>query len=138
MRSRRQPLCIGTQTLGRRVLLQRFALTVAGVVALARPTIVSAQRTPPTPTPTPSPQPTVRPTFTPIPTPTPLPEPRQQAWVQALRTLPLWSGPDDNAEHHTTAEALDCRGMPQANSGVDTRGSESGVSISDACRESDD
>lgn len=32
---------------------------------------------------------------------------------------------------------LDCPGMPQANTGVDTRGGESGASISDACREYD-
>ncbi|EPE98423.1 hypothetical protein RGCCGE502_08350 [Rhizobium grahamii CCGE 502] len=34
-------------------------------------------------------------------------------------------------------KAMDCPGMPQANSGVDTRGGESGASISDACREYD-
>lgn len=34
-------------------------------------------------------------------------------------------------------KAIDCPGMPQQNTGVDTRGGESGASISDACREYD-
>jgi hypothetical protein len=34
-------------------------------------------------------------------------------------------------------KVLDCPGMPQQHSGVDTRGGESGASISDACREYD-
>jgi hypothetical protein len=34
-------------------------------------------------------------------------------------------------------KTLDCPNMPQQHSGVDTRGGESGASISDACREYD-
>jgi len=34
-------------------------------------------------------------------------------------------------------QAIDCPGMPQQNTGVDTRGGESGASISEACREYD-
>lgn len=34
-------------------------------------------------------------------------------------------------------QAIDCPGMPQQNTGVDTRGGESGASVSDACREYD-
>ena len=34
-------------------------------------------------------------------------------------------------------QAIDCPGMAQQNTGVDTRGGESGASISEACREYD-
>ncbi|GAA3075038.1 hypothetical protein GCM10010520_22700 [Rhizobium viscosum] len=34
-------------------------------------------------------------------------------------------------------QAIECPGMPQQNTGIDTRGGESGASISDACREYD-
>lgn len=34
-------------------------------------------------------------------------------------------------------QAIECPGMPQQNTGVDTRGGESGASISEACREYD-
>ncbi len=37
----------------------------------------------------------------------------------------------------TEPKTLDCPGMPQQRTGVDTRGGESGASISDACREYD-
>ena len=40
-------------------------------------------------------------------TPTATPPPAPQAWVQALRPLPLWSGPDDNAEQLGTAARWD-------------------------------
>jgi lipoprotein-anchoring transpeptidase ErfK/SrfK len=50
-----------------------------------------------------TPRPVVLPTSTPRPTPSPTP----QAWVQALRTLPLWSGPDDNAEQFGYAARWD-------------------------------
>jgi lipoprotein-anchoring transpeptidase ErfK/SrfK len=45
----------------------------------------------------------VRPLAPATPTATPLP----QAWVQALRPLPLWSGPDDNAEQFGYAARWD-------------------------------
>ncbi|AIC26988.1 MULTISPECIES: hypothetical protein [Rhizobium] len=34
-------------------------------------------------------------------------------------------------------QTMECPGMPQQNSGVDTRGGQSGASISEACREYD-
>lgn len=34
-------------------------------------------------------------------------------------------------------QAIDCPAMPQQNTGIDTRGGESGASISEACREYD-
>ncbi|MDM9629507.1 hypothetical protein QTL95_26845 [Rhizobium sp. S152] len=37
----------------------------------------------------------------------------------------------------TQPRAMDCPGMPQQHSGVDTRGGQGGASISDACREYD-
>lgn len=37
----------------------------------------------------------------------------------------------------TQPKTLDCPSMPRANSGVDTRGGESGASVSQACREYD-
>jgi hypothetical protein len=40
-----------------------------------------------------------------MPSPTPTPPP--QAWVQALRPLPLWSGPDDNADQFGYAARWD-------------------------------
>jgi len=65
----------------------------------------------PTPAPSPTPRskvsPTVAPTASPTPaaiaTATPIPE----AWVQALRSLPLWSGPDDNAQQFGFAARWD-------------------------------
>ncbi|MBV8713492.1 MAG: L,D-transpeptidase [Chloroflexi bacterium] len=61
----------------------------------------------PTPTLTPTPRPVASPTPAPSPSPTPSPTPVAQAWVQALRALPLWSGPDDNAEQFGYAARWD-------------------------------
>jgi lipoprotein-anchoring transpeptidase ErfK/SrfK len=61
----------------------------------------------PTTTPTPKPSPTSRPSASPTPAATATPAPANQAWVQALRSIPLWSGPDDNAEQFGTAARWD-------------------------------
>jgi hypothetical protein len=42
-----------------------------------------------------------------MPTAVPTAVPTAAAWVQALRALPLWSGPDDNAEQFGTAARWD-------------------------------
>jgi hypothetical protein len=77
-----------------------------GAVALSQPVAALAQSKA---TPTPSPRPTLAPSPTPrattAPTSTPVPTP--QAWVQALRPLPLWSGSDDNAEQLGAAARWD-------------------------------
>jgi hypothetical protein len=81
--------------------VRRAGLGLVGIVALGFPAQALAQARP-TPTPSPIPPPTPRPI---IPTPTPIPT--APAWVQALRTTPLWSGPDDNAEQFGTAALWD-------------------------------
>jgi len=73
----------------------------------------SATPVPPTPTLVPSPTPTLVPSATPLPTPSPTPLPTATpiptppAWVQALRPIPLWSGPDEFAEQLGTAARWD-------------------------------
>ncbi|HEX8968317.1 MAG TPA: L,D-transpeptidase [Chloroflexota bacterium] len=91
----------------RRDLLRYISLTsgVLGLAALevAAPTLAAAAA--PTPTPTPSPSP--RPTPSPTPSPTATPVPVAPAWVQTLRAVPLWSGPDANAVQFGVAARWD-------------------------------
>src|SRR5205823_2332970 len=58
----------------------------------------------PQPSPTQAPIPTAAPTPTPVKTPPPATGPQ---WVQALLPLPLWSGPDDQAEQLGVGARLD-------------------------------
>jgi L,D-transpeptidase-like protein len=78
----------------------------------ASATTAAAQATAATATPRASA--TVVPSATPVPSPSPGPSPTptsapatQPAWVQSLRALPLWSGPDDNAEQFGVAARWD-------------------------------
>jgi L,D-transpeptidase catalytic domain len=69
-----------------------------------------ARAAPATPTPARSPTPAASPTPRLLPSPTIAPSPTAapaQAWVQALRPISLWSGPDDNAEQLGTAARWD-------------------------------
>lgn len=51
---------------------------------------------------------------------------------------PITAGPvDPTTTQSIGGQAIECPGMPQQNTGVDTRGGESGASISEACREYD-
>ncbi len=51
---------------------------------------------------------------------------------------PIPAGPvDPTTTQSIGGQAIECPGMPQQNTGVDTRGGESGASISEACREYD-
>jgi lipoprotein-anchoring transpeptidase ErfK/SrfK len=92
----------------------------ATVTAVPRtPTPGAASRTPTpagkSPTPGPSQTTAASPTLTPLPSPSPTlpPQPTAtatpvpQAWVQSLRAIPLWSGPDDNAVQLGTAARWD-------------------------------
>jgi hypothetical protein len=119
-----KPFHIGSKTAGRRDLLRFLGVGLlgsAGLIGLgfARPARVDAADNTPTPaTPVATPTPAI--TGTPI-TPTPIaartptlqPQPSatplapSPAWVQALRTLPLWSGPDDDAEQLGVAARWD-------------------------------
>jgi hypothetical protein len=104
------PLSLGSCSVPRRELFRRVALGLVGAIALGLPAQALAQAKPkPTPTPNREPPgwPTPRPgpTATPIPTPTLVPT--APAWVQALRPLPLWSGPDENAEQLGAAARWD-------------------------------
>lgn len=77
-----------------------FAAATATATATPTPRGKTATAVPsPTRTPTPggSPTPTTTRTAAPSPSPTATATPAPQAWVQALRAIPLWSGPDDNA-----------------------------------------
>src|SRR5579872_5833533 len=81
-----------------------------GLGAVAAPLRALAAPDPPTPAATPTyvpgatvtaipkgtatPTPGAAPAIVPTATPTPV----AQAWVQALRSIPLWSGPDDGAD----------------------------------------
>lgn len=81
-------------------------LPISGLLSVAAisvpPDVLAAAATAtPTRTPSPANSPTPRATASPSPTPVP------QAWVQALRPLPLWSGPDDNAEQFGNAARWD-------------------------------
>jgi L,D-transpeptidase-like protein len=92
--------------LTRRHCLCRFSTSIVlGLTALSVPARVLAAGTP-TPT-APSRTATPRPTASPTPAPTASPTPLPQAWVQALRPLPLWSGPDDNAQQFGYAARWD-------------------------------
>ncbi len=77
------------------------------VGALALGLVSPALAAPATPTPTPSPSPTPRPSPTAVPVAVPTAVPTPPAWVQALRPIPLWSGPDDNAEQLGAAARWD-------------------------------
>ena len=83
------------------VLLGLGGLTRPGsaLAAAATPTPSAVS---PTPTPLPSPSATPKPAPTPVAIATPTP-----AWVQALRPISLWSGPDDNAEQLGAAARWD-------------------------------
>ncbi|QWW69250.1 hypothetical protein [Rhizobium sp. WYJ-E13] len=51
---------------------------------------------------------------------------------------PVPAGPvDPTMTQSIGGQAIECPGMPQQNTGIDTRGGESGASISEACREYD-
>ncbi len=102
----RQPLSTTSDALSRRTFLRHISLGLAGALALGLPTTAAAAPTTPTPntpTPLPVPSPTPRPSPTAVPTPVPV----APAWVQALRPIPLWSGPDDNAEQFGAAARWD-------------------------------
>src|SRR5437870_9619151 len=91
----------------RRHFLRQLSLSSAalGLAALVPARALAAPSTPTrVPSPTPVPSPTRTPTPAPAPTSTPVPTP---AWVQALRAIPLWSGPDDNAEQLGAAARWD-------------------------------
>jgi hypothetical protein len=89
--------------LPRRRFLQRLSLGLAGAISLGLPGPASAAPTTPTPKPTIVPSPTPRPLPTAVPTAVPM----AAAWVQALRAIPLWSGPDDKAEQLGAAARWD-------------------------------
>src|SRR5947209_3321644 len=97
--------------LRRNFLRQLTSCGLLGLGAAVVPASALAARTTPTPTrtptarPSPSPSPSPSPTVAPRPTATPTPAP--QAWVQALNSIPLWSGPDDNAEQFGFAARWD-------------------------------
>ncbi|HEV7662974.1 MAG TPA: L,D-transpeptidase [Chloroflexota bacterium] len=88
--------------------MRRLGLSLIGAVALGKPAAVLAQ-TQPKPSPSPTPVPTPVPTTVPSPTarPSSTPVPTAAAWVQALRPVALWSGPDDNAEQLGAAARWD-------------------------------
>ncbi|HEY2592561.1 MAG TPA: L,D-transpeptidase [Chloroflexota bacterium] len=80
----------------------------------------------PTAAPSPSPRaaasptaasPTSAPTLAPSPTAAPAPPPTAQAWVQALRPIPLWSGPDDQAQQLGAAARWDYFLIAQSQNG---------------------
>src|SRR6266536_762871 len=77
----------------RRDFLRLFA------AALAAPTTPTPDTAPPTRTPAPR--------ATPTPVPSPTLTPRAQPWLQSLRPLTLWSGPDEAAEALGTAARWD-------------------------------
>src|SRR5262245_54045362 len=89
-----------TLALHRRDFLQLFAVAL-GAPATPKPATPTPVPARPSPTSTPQPQPT--PARTPSPTTTRQPLP----WLQALRPLTLWSGPDDQAEPLGTAALWD-------------------------------
>ena len=71
----------------------------------------------PSPTPTPVAGPTLQPSPSPTPAPTATPVPTAPAWVQALRPVPLWSGPDEFAIQLGTAARWDYLLIAQPQSG---------------------
>ncbi|HEY1292240.1 MAG TPA: L,D-transpeptidase family protein [Chloroflexota bacterium] len=89
--------------------------TVTAVPRTPTPAAKSATPTPAGKSPTPVASPTVASTAAPSPSPSPTlaPQPTAtstpppQAWVQALRPIPLWSGPDDQAQQLGTAARWD-------------------------------
>jgi len=78
------------------------SLATPGARVLAASDAAAQVRTTPTP---PAAAPQVQPT--PRPTPPPISTPGGPVWLQALRSLTLWSGPDDAAEPLGTAARWD-------------------------------
>jgi lipoprotein-anchoring transpeptidase ErfK/SrfK len=78
--------------------------TATTVAATATPNRAAQATATPAPSATPAPAPSPSPS--PSPTPTVV-VPAQQAWVHSLSALPLWSGPDDNAEQFGVAARWD-------------------------------
>jgi hypothetical protein len=110
VRLRRQLLTLKSKALSRRLFLRRLSVGLAGAAALGfyPPAQALAAPTTPTPNATPVPSATPRPAQpTLVPTAVPTAVPTPPAWVQALRAIPLWSGPDDNAEQFGAAARWD-------------------------------
>jgi hypothetical protein len=82
-------------------------LTTSGLVCLSAAGVPASRALAATPTPSPAATPKPVATPTPAPSPTASPTPVPQAWVQALRPLPLWSGPNDTAEQFGYAARWD-------------------------------